>query len=72
MDTHSRNRSGIGGFVVAMLMILMLILGLTPGRSDAGTTDQGAIAAQTQLVEYPDQLGRVAVPLLAEHRDLGN
>lgn len=35
--------------MVALLMILMLLLGLTPGRSDGGAADQGAIAAREQF-----------------------
>ena len=32
--SHGPRRSGIGGLVIAALMLLLLILGLTPGRSD--------------------------------------
>ncbi|MBK8293900.1 MAG: hypothetical protein IPK93_03660 [Solirubrobacterales bacterium] len=35
--SHGPRRSGVGGLVIAALMLLLLILGLTPGRSDAVT-----------------------------------
>ena len=37
MDNHSRSHSGIGGIVIAVLMILLILLGLTPGRLDGNS-----------------------------------
>jgi len=45
MNSHSRSRSGVGGLVIALLMILLILLGLTPGRFDGNTETNPANAS---------------------------
>ena len=45
MNTHGRGHSGLAGVVIAILMILLILLGLTPGRFDGNTETNPANAS---------------------------
>ena len=45
MNPHSRGHGGLAGVVIAVLMILLILLGLTPGRFDGNTETNPANAS---------------------------